>query len=163
MVEIVEQSPCLCGSGLITSRCCAQYIVGDLMAPTAEALMRSRYTAFVLKAEDYLLASWHSTTRPETLGFAEQGEISWQGLEVLAASEDGDRAKVEFVASYSAMDQEQRLHEKSRFVREEGRWYYVDGDLDPLAAPAVSTKVGRNEQCPCGSGKKYKKCCMGKS
>ncbi|HIJ78594.1 MAG: YchJ family metal-binding protein [Desulfobulbaceae bacterium] len=162
MLEIVEQSSCPCGSGAVADRCCGQYIAGTVPAPSAEALMRSRYTGFVLKDEAYLLASWHGSTRPEKLGLDAQAEISWQGLEVLTASEEADTAIVEFVVRYTVQGREQRLHEKSRFVREDGRWYYVDGEIDPLAAPAVSAKVGRNEQCPCGSGRKYKKCCMNK-
>ena len=162
MVDIVQESPCLCGSGVKGVRCCGQYLAGDKVVPTAEALMRSRYTAFVVKNEEYLFASWHSSTRPENIGLEEQDQISWQGLNVLNAREEGDTAVVEFVARYTVQGQEQRLHEKSRFLREEGRWYYVDGDINPVGVSAVSAKVGRNEPCPCGSGKKYKKCCLGK-
>jgi len=90
--------------------------------------MRSRYSAFVLKNEPYLLASWHSSARPASVEFI--AEQKWLGLKVVLASGDGDRAEVEFIARFrSGGASAQRLHERSRFVREDGRWFYVDGDL----------------------------------
>jgi SEC-C motif-containing protein len=98
-------------------------------AATAEALMRSRYSAYVLGLEDYLLATWHPSTRPRTLGLAGQAR-TWLGLSVTQHRPDGDRATVEFVArSRIGGGSAQRLHELSRFVREDGRWFYVDGDI----------------------------------
>jgi SEC-C motif-containing protein len=96
-------------------------------ASDAEALMRSRYSAFVLQQADYLRATWHASTRPDTLDF----EIGtrWLGLEVRRHQVTGpDAAEVEFVARYRLGGKATRLHEKSRFVREDGRWFYVDGD-----------------------------------
>jgi SEC-C motif-containing protein len=99
----------------------------ELPAPDAEALMRSRYSAFVLQQADYLRATWHASTRPDTLDF-ELG-TRWLGLEVRRHQVTGpDAAEVEFVARYRLGGKATRLHEKSRFVREEGRWFYVDGD-----------------------------------
>ncbi len=90
--------------------------------------MRSRYTAFVLKNEPYLLASWHPSTRPSTIDFI-AGQ-KWLGLKVIESKTDGDRAEVEFIARFRIGGMPaQRLHERSRFVREAGRWLYVDGDL----------------------------------
>ena len=90
--------------------------------------MRSRYTAFVLERADYLLASWHASTRPATLDF-EPG-ARWLGLDVRSQRSTGaDRAEVEFVARYRVGGRAVRLHETSRFVREGGRWFYVDGDV----------------------------------
>ena len=89
--------------------------------------MRSRYSAFVLQQADYLRATWHVSTRPDTLDF----EIGtrWLGLEVRRHQVTGpDAAEVEFVARYRLGGKATRLHEKSRFVREDGRWFYVDGD-----------------------------------
>ena len=91
--------------------------------------MRSRYSAYVLKLEDYLLATWHTTTRPSELDLAADG-TKWLGLEVKKhALQDDSHATVEFVARYRIAGKGHRLHELSRFVREEGRWYYVDGDM----------------------------------
>src|SRR5699024_3430533 len=101
-------------------------------ARDAEVLMRSRYSAYVLGLEDYLLATWHPSTRPDTLGLARQQPApTWLGLEVRRHEiDDADHARVEFVARLRAGGgRDQRLHELSRFVREDGRWYYLDGDI----------------------------------
>jgi SEC-C motif-containing protein len=96
-------------------------------APDAETLMRSRYTAFVLGDEPYLLATWHPTTRPLGVGF--DAGAKWLGLQVRNHRViDARHAEVEFVARYRTHAGAVRLHERSRFVHEEGRWYYVDGD-----------------------------------
>lgn len=119
------------GRGLALAQCCGRYLGhGDgVPAPDAESLMRSRYSAFVLGDVDYLRATWHASTRPADLT-VEPG-IKWLGLEVRATSQqDADHAQVEFVArSRDAGGRAHRLHERSRFVREHGRWYYVDGDI----------------------------------
>ncbi|KPC54784.1 YchJ family protein [Amantichitinum ursilacus] len=120
---------CPCGSNLAYTACCAIFH-GGVPAPTAEALMRSRYTAYVLKLEDYLLATWHPQTRPSSLDLAADGNVNWQSLEVCNASEDGDLASVEFVARYKINGRAWKLHETSSFSRNaDGRWLYVDGDL----------------------------------
>jgi SEC-C motif-containing protein len=117
---------CHCGSGRPYARCCEPWLLGAA-APTAEALMRSRYSAYVLKQHDYLLATWHPGTRPPALGDA---PARWLGLEVRRAEQqDTTHAVVEFVARYRVDGRGHRLHEVSRFVREDGRWYYVDGDM----------------------------------
>ncbi|MDY0107045.1 MAG: YchJ family metal-binding protein [Giesbergeria sp.] len=110
--------------------CCGRYIDhwDDAPAPDAESLMRSRYTAFVNERADYLRATWHASTRPARIDF-EPG-ARWLGLEVRAHRATGpDSAEVEFVARYRVGGRAVRLHERSRFVREAGRWYYVDGDI----------------------------------
>ena len=118
---------CPCGSGQPYGRCCAPWHEGAA-PPTAEALMRSRYSAYVLKLEDYLLATWHPDTRPSELDLAADGS-KWLGLEVKKHTEqDATHATVEFVARYRIAGKGHRLHEISRFVREDGRWYYRDGD-----------------------------------
>jgi SEC-C motif domain protein len=130
---------CPCGrldtrrKALPFARCCGAYLAGA-PAPDAESLMRSRYTAFVLRDEPYLLATWHASTRPQQIGF--EPDAKWLGLEVRAhRATDAEHAEVEFVARYrrggatsSGQAAAVRLHERSRFVREGGRWYYLNGD-----------------------------------
>ncbi len=99
------------------------------VAASAEQLMRSRYSAYALGRFDYLSATWHASTRPADLG-EEHGEaLKWLGLSVKRHVAEGDRASVEFVARFRVKGRGQRLHEVSRFVREDGRWYYVDGEV----------------------------------
>jgi SEC-C motif-containing protein len=109
--------------------CCGRFLdhFNEVPAPDAEHLMRSRYSAFVLARADYLMATWHSSTRPTSLDFATGAK--WLGLEVRAHKVTGpDSAEVTFVARYRLSGAAVRLHERSRFVREKGRWFYVDGD-----------------------------------
>jgi SEC-C motif-containing protein len=121
-------SPCPCGASDYAD-CCGRYH-GGIPAPDAEALMRSRYSAYVLRLEPYLLATWHPSTRPASLDLAADN-TKWLGLEVKNHSQGGNgRATVEFVARYKIGGRAQRLHETSRFVFEGGRWYYVDGEFD---------------------------------
>jgi len=127
MAKLTE---CPCGSGKSYTTCCARYVDGGEPAPTAEALMRSRYTAFTLLKEKYLLATWHASTRPTSLGLAEDETSQWIGLAVKRHElQDADHAIVEFVARYKVNGRAHRLHEISRFVREQGRWFYVDGEM----------------------------------
>ncbi len=111
--------------------CCGRYLDGfaQTPAPDAESLMRSRYTAFVYRRADYLLATWHPSHRPAQLDF--DPGTRWLGLEVkVHLPVDADHAEVEFVARQrDAAGRAHRLHERSRFVREDGRWYYLDGTL----------------------------------
>jgi SEC-C motif-containing protein len=106
------------------------------MAPDAQTLMRSRYTAFVLDELDYLLDTWHSSTRPMSLEPNAPG-TKWLGLDVRGhARQDDDHATVEFVARSRQNGRAARLHEVSSFVREDGRWFYVDGDFVEKERPA---------------------------
>ncbi|MBA4741500.1 MAG: YchJ family protein [Azoarcus sp.] len=124
--------PCPCGRGATLAGCCARLHAGEPAADAdAEALMRSRYSAFVLGDATYLLATWHASTRPETLDLDQGERPKWLGLEVRRAQlASPDTAVVEFIARYRIAGRTHRLHETSRFVREDGRWYYVDGELD---------------------------------
>ncbi len=125
-----QSTTCPCGSNKPYADCCARYVEGNEPAPTAEALMRSRYTAYTLLREDYLLATWHPSTRPASLGLAEDVTTKWIALEVKRHEpQDADHAIVEFVARYKVNGRAHRMHEVSRFVREEGRWFYVDGEV----------------------------------
>jgi SEC-C motif-containing protein len=126
-----DTSACPCGHPAAYADCCARYHAGPLhlRAPTAEALMRSRYSAFVYELSDYLLATWHPSTRPASLQPNEPG-LRWLGLQIKAYHPlDDTHATVEFVARSKLGGRAHRLHETSRFVKEEGRWFYVDGDL----------------------------------
>lgn len=119
---------CPCGGGRYAA-CCGRWHAGEA-APDAEALMRSRYSAFVLGLSDYLLVTWHPDTRPATLDLDESPAPKWVGLQVLAHQADGDSAQVEFIARYKVDGRAHRLHENSRFLRSDGHWYYVDGIID---------------------------------
>jgi len=124
-------APCPCGRPRPYDACCGRWHAGSqaLQAPDAEDLMRSRYSAFVRWLPDYLLATWHPSTRPAALD-APPPDLRWLGLEVRRhVATDADHALVEFVARSKQGGRAERLHETSRFVREHGRWFYVDGDL----------------------------------
>ena len=122
--------PCPCSSTLPFAKCCGLYITGTVPAPTAEALMRSRYTAYTLLDEKYLLDTWHASTRPEALNLV-QDTSKWIGLEVKRhEQQDSDHAIVEFVAKYKTNGRAHRLHEMSNFVRVDGRWFYVNGEVN---------------------------------
>lgn len=156
---------CPCGSNLELKSCCEPYVRGEKFAPTAEALMRSRYTSYTMNEVDYIVTSHvpegQDDVDKEAAGkWAEAAE--WQGLEIVeteGGKESDSEGVVEFVAKYSVQGVEQRHHERSRFKKVDGKWYYVDGDMVRPKPVTRGAKVGRNEPCPCGSGKKYKKCC----
>lgn len=120
------KSPCPCGLPAEYEACCGRWHGGEA-APSAEALMRSRYSAYVKGRADQLLATWHPSTRPAEVPI-EPG-VKWLGLEVRRTASEGNAATVEFVAGSKLGGRAMRLHENSRFVREGGLWYYVDGDL----------------------------------
>lgn len=132
---LAAHTPCPCGSGETYVNCCGPFHAAFLApanlndrhhAPTPEALMRSRYSAYVLGQIEYLLATWHPSTSP---GDLELSPVKWLGLQVLHAQSAGDAGVVEFVARLrDGSGRAQRMHETSRFVREDGRWYYIDGE-----------------------------------
>jgi SEC-C motif-containing protein len=145
---------CPCGSGLIFEDCCAPYLKGAASAPTAEALMRSRYSAFVERNWEYLN---HTQLIPDN--GPPTPDMVWLGLEILATQTGGvedTEGTVEFVARYSHQGSPAALHEISRFQKVDGKWLYVDGTFPH---PDKKPKSGRNDPCPCGSGLKFKKCC----
>ena len=115
------------GRPLAFQHCCGPFLAGT-PAPDAESLMRSRYTAFVREDAAYLLATWHPSTRPPTIDF-EPG-LKWLGLDVREHRMlDATHAEVEFVARSRLAGRGHRLHERSRFVCDDGRWYYVEGEI----------------------------------
>ncbi|MFL6550764.1 MAG: YchJ family protein [Povalibacter sp.] len=120
---------CPCGTGKAYPACCGQWHAGK-PAPSAEALMRSRYVAFVLKNEAYLLSTWDPSTRPAAVPF--EPDLKWLGLKVVDARPlSTTRAEVEFIARFRVGGgSAARLHERSRFIREGDRWFYIDGELN---------------------------------
>lgn len=129
---MTDDTECPCGSTLTYEACCGRWHAGPerLMAPDAESLMRSRYSAFVLGDLPYLLDTWHPDTRPSELDPNPPG-MKWLGLTVKRHTiVDADHATVEFVARNRLAGRATRLHETSRFVREAGQWFYVDGDME---------------------------------
>ncbi len=119
---------CPCGSDLPKRECCGRLLDGDAKADTAAALMRSRYVAYALGREAYLLSTWHPSTRPATLNLGEDSK--WIGLQVLRHEQQSEhQAIVEFIARYKVHGRACRLHEISRFVREQGQWFYLAGEV----------------------------------
>ncbi len=121
---------CPCDSGKLFKLCCQPYVEQINNAPTAEALMRSRYSAFVLRNEDYLRYSWHPDTCPENIHLNKNTQ--WLGLKIIntvAGGEKDDTGEVEFIARSKTNGKASRLHENSRFSRFENRWVYVDGKI----------------------------------
>ncbi|WP_190109514.1 YchJ family protein [Streptomyces cinnamoneus] len=124
---ITATSPCPCGLGAPYGECCGSFHQGRAAAPTAERLMRSRYSAFVVRDAAYLLRTWHSTTRPPGLDF--DPGITWTGLDVLGATDGSafhQEGTVEFRAHYRVGGEADSQHELSRFAREDGQWVYLD-------------------------------------
>ncbi len=158
---MTEQAPCPCGSNKGFESCCGAYLSGAQAAPTVEALMRSRYTAYVKGDDAYLLSSWDPQTRPDDPHPSADDDTVWTGLRILrteAGGEADEEGVVEFIAGCDINGTPGQLHEISHFRRVDGRWLYVDGDTrQPIRRSQA--KVGRNDSCPCGSGKKFKKCC----
>ncbi|MGO2131767.1 MAG: YchJ family protein [Halomonas sp.] len=143
---------CPCQSGLSLDACCGRYHDGEL-APTPEALMRSRFSAFALGVNDYLLVTWHPDQRPASL--LDDDSTEWVRLEIISSQETGDTGTVHFRATFREKGRWRILQEESRFIRTQGRWLYVDGKTEIL-----QLKPGRNADCPCGSGRKGKRCCV---
>ncbi len=173
---------CHCGSQREYSSCCEPYILGKKNPPTAEALMRSRYSAYVVAATDYLIKTTHSSTRSdfsvkEIENWAKTSK--WQNLELISRMWGGienHKGEVEFKAYYLDKSGKEIIHhELSYFAKEnDNQWYYINGIINPTtknidaslkkleaqnALKNSTKKVGRNDPCLCGSGKKHKKCC----
>jgi len=157
---------CPCGSGQTLETCCGPLIREGKPATTAVALMRSRYTAHVLGEYQYLNTSMYAPERSEdSIEDIKEwsSKLEWKGLDILSTSggnENDTEGEVEFVAHYALSGVPQQLHEHSTFRKEGDRWLYVDGKVRGHETyRREAPKVGRNEPCPCGSGKKFKKCC----
>jgi SEC-C motif-containing protein len=158
---------CPCGSGSNFSVCCEPFITSAAYAPTAEQLMRSRYTAYAKGAIQYILETTLEEKRKECDEKAIRDwslKSKWHNLEIIktekGTSEDNE-GSVEFIAHFTENDVQKSLHEKGIFKKLQDKWFYVDGEIQK-SKPFIRAedKVSRNDPCPCGSGKKYKKCCF---
>ena len=165
---------CPCGLNSPYTDCCGPLIRGAGYADNAEDLMRSRYTAYTQKNWDYLIATTHSSERSgirrKTFEKWVKG-VKWLKLEILGTKKGGladDEGEVSFTAFYKEDDEEHALRETSKFLKENGRWTYSEKqstihrkvhDEPQTPVKRGGPKVGRNDPCPCGSGKKFKKCC----
>lgn len=158
-----ELTICPCASGKSFADCCGPYLSGAALPPTAESLMRSRYTAFATGAIDYLEESLMPGTRDD---FDRDGATQWStssewtGLDIRHVENGGagdEEGYVEFVAQFTQEGAARVHHETGHFGRLDGRWYYIDGSMG--TRPRTVAKIGRNDPCSCGSGKKFKKCC----
>lgn len=161
-----ETKKCPCGSGLSYSECCEPIIKGKKSAPTAESLMRARYTSYVEHEIDFIITSCAEgegiaeIDKKATEDWSRQSE--WHGLTILRTEKGGendDEGIVEFTADYTLKQMHDVHHEVAGFKKVNGEWKYAAGNLITTTVRREGKKVGRNEPCPCGSGKKYKNCC----
>jgi SEC-C motif-containing protein len=162
-------SLCPCFSGRPYADCCEPVVTAARPAATAEELMRGRYSAYALGAIGFIISSTHPDRRSEcdekSIRSWSEGS-DWTGFEIVSAEAGraGDsEGRVEFIARFTEDRIKKELHETGAFKRVDGEWYYIDGTVHP-PKPFVrgEEKINRNAPCSCGSGKKYKKCCMGK-
>jgi SEC-C motif-containing protein len=162
----MSDNDCPCGSAKPFENCCEPYLLGRLPAPTAEALMRARYSAYALCSIDYLYNTSGPRVRREfdaagSRKWAESAE--WHGLEVVATEGGGPddiAGKVEFIARYTIKGAPVDHHEQAEFARVDGEWRFMNGKvIGPAPVRREGPRIGRNDPCSCGSGRKYKKCC----
>ena len=155
---------CPCGSSFEYASCCEPYILGQ-PAPTAEKLMRSRYTAFTIGDLGYIerTCTEHASSSFNRIDM-ERAIVGteWLGLEIRKSDdlpENGERAQVHFAFRYRNKGRIFTQVEKAEFLCVDGKWLYNDSEINPKTEPVSVLQIGRNDPCPCGSGKKYKKCC----
>jgi SEC-C motif-containing protein len=152
---------CLCGSGIEYNLCCGPYHTGEKLPGTAEALMRSRFTAYALANTDYIMATWDKASQPEKNQISDESLV-WQRLQIVDIKKGGindSKGIVEFKAYYLNKGEDYMLHEVSRFAKTDGRWLYIDGVVKKVGKIIQQQNQGKNAPCPCGSGKKFKRCC----
>jgi SEC-C motif-containing protein len=153
---------CPCGSDIAYLNCCKPYVKGRKKAPTAEALMRSRYTAYVVHELDYVVKTCLDKEKANYSGIKDWSENStWLGLKIISAQggEGDETGTVVFEATYERHGLKNIHHETAQFKKKEGFWFYEDGKIVSKTIVRTGQKLGRNDPCPCGSGKKYKHCC----
>ena len=157
----MTDNACLCGSGLSYAGCCGEFHTGQKIPATAEALMRSRFTAYAMRNADYLMATWDVTTRPKDIDFSKE-TVEWQRLVIEMVKKGGikdTKGVVEFKAFYLLDGEEHVMSEISRFTKQAGRWFYLDGKVQSISKANQQINQGKNAPCSCGSGKKFKRCC----
>jgi SEC-C motif-containing protein len=162
----LKMENCPCGSGIDYNECCKPLIHDDKPAPTAEALLRSRYTAYTEADVDYIINTTHPDYRAQidpnsTRDWAENSQ--WHQLEILnsmAGTVEDEAGEIEFIATYTQEGVSNKHHEKAQFRKTDGKWFFWDAQMmKPQPVIRKNPKIGRNDPCFCGSGKKYKKCC----
>jgi len=160
-----KNEQCPCGSGRTFRDCCMPYLTGKINPPTAEALMRSRYTAYVKHAIDYIINTCLEKENINPDGIKDWSEKSnWLGLKIITVKGGGiadNSGTVVFEAAYERKGLKNTHNEIAKFVKKDDRWFYEDGKIAPKPVVRSTEKVGRNDPCPCKSGKKYKHCCGG--
>jgi SEC-C motif-containing protein len=160
--KLTSESPCPCGTGRAFGACCEPLLKQARPAANAEELMRSRYTAHAVGNHRHLHRTYLETSRKPYVEETDAPELTWNRL-VVHAHEPGstpDQAFVDFTAYYTDHGSEYPLAEKSEFRRIDGQWFYTRTvRTGPAPVKATGPKVGRNDPCPCGSGKKFKQCC----
>jgi SEC-C motif-containing protein len=156
---------CPCGSGKPLSSCCEPIISGKTAAPTAESLMRARYTSYATGKIDFIEKTHAPESRADFDRKASEKwakESTWNGLQIVATKDGGAEDKtgvVSFVAGFSTGGQNYEHREIATFRKEGATWYFVDGKSPkPETFEKTGPDVGRNDPCHCGSGKKFKKC-----
>lgn len=162
----MDKKACPCGSGKEYTACCGPIISGKLDAPTAEALMRARYSAYVKSEIGFIADSCvraegqNDIDMDETRRWSEESQ--WLGLTIHSTSKGGasdDEGLVDFSALYSRNGLKDEHREVAGFKKVDGKWLYADGKIVATTIVRSNPKVGRNDPCPCGSGKKFKHCC----
>lgn len=162
--EIDPMSMCPCGSNNAFSDCCEPILTGKKLAETAEQLMRARYSAYTTAAMEFIFETTHPQHRGDydhegTRTWAE--ESVWTGLEICGkrrGTKEDTTGEVEFIARFKRSEMPHEHHENGQFEKIDGAWYFTEGVM-VKSKPILSSKIGRNDPCSCGSGIKYKKCC----
>jgi len=152
---------CRCGSNQQYEFCCRPFHEKIKKPITAESLMRSRFTAYAMQNEAYLLDTWEASKRPEEINFSKE-EVEWTKLEIVNTKKGGEKDPkgiVEFKAYYTQEGDEYVMNEISRFTKSSGRWLYLDGLVKSVRKLNEQSRQGKNVHCSCGSGKKFKRCC----
>ena len=152
---------CLCGSEIEYSLCCEPFHKKLKLPSTAEALMRSRFTAYAKQNEAYLLETWDTSTKPNIIDFSKEQAV-WTSLSIIKTKKGSEKDRkgiVEFKAYYMLDNEAYVMNEISRFIKASGQWCYLEGLVKSVSMVSQQSSQGKNALCSCGSGKKFKRCC----